>query len=172
MKRIVLLVCVLAGLMILALQPAKVPQAKISNGIITASLYPPDAQGGYYRATRFDWSGVISSLDYKGHSYFGQWFSNYSPEIHDAIMGPVEEFTPDGYEKARTGEAFLKPGIGMLIKPDDTPYSSFKLYKIKNPGDWKVEKGKDQMHFTHLFRTGIMLINIQKPYYWQRTNPN
>src|SRR5690625_8028790 len=48
------------------------PKAIISNGLIEATLYLPDKQTGYYRATRFDWSGVIGSLEYNGHSYFGQ----------------------------------------------------------------------------------------------------
>ena len=34
------------------------PQAEISNASIRATLYLPDAQSGYYRGTRFDWSGV------------------------------------------------------------------------------------------------------------------
>src|SRR5919206_893566 len=64
------------------------PQADIGNGEIRAKLYLPDAEHGYYRATRFDWSGVIASLEYKGHNYFGKWFEKYDPKIHDAILGP------------------------------------------------------------------------------------
>src|SRR6185295_14647599 len=66
------------------------PQAEISNGILHARLYLPDAEKGYYRSTRFDWSGVMPSLEYRGHSYCGQWFPQYAPTINDAIMGPVE----------------------------------------------------------------------------------
>src|ERR1035438_1863877 len=51
------------------------PQALISNGTVHATLYLPDTEKGYYRATRFDWSGIIPSLRYQGHSYFGQWRS-------------------------------------------------------------------------------------------------
>ena len=47
------------------------PQAEISSARLRARLYLPDTERGYYRATRFDWSGVIASLDSKGHSYFG-----------------------------------------------------------------------------------------------------
>src|ERR1043165_8110742 len=92
------------------LAAAEFPQADISNGVVKAKLYLPDAQKGYYQGTRFDWSGVIPSLEYKGHNYFGQWFEKYDPKIHDAIMGPVEEFlsppnrTGLGYDEAKTGE--------------------------------------------------------------------
>ena len=37
-------------------------RAEISNGLITAKIYLPDANNGYYRSTRFDWLGAIYSL--------------------------------------------------------------------------------------------------------------
>src|ERR1035438_5190147 len=88
------LLCVLLALPLSALA-ADPPTAEISNSTIHAKLYLPDATDGYYRATRFDWSGVISSLEWNGHKYFGQWFPRYDPKLHDAIMGPVEEFQTD-----------------------------------------------------------------------------
>ncbi len=36
---------------------AQIPQAEISNGVIKAQIYLPDAVKGYYLGTRFDWSG-------------------------------------------------------------------------------------------------------------------
>ena len=69
---------------------ADAPQAAISNGTLDAKLYLPDSASGYYRGTRFDWSGVIHSLRYRGHEYFGTWFERYDPKTHDAITGPVE----------------------------------------------------------------------------------
>jgi hypothetical protein len=38
------------------------PQAEIANSTVRATLYLPDTQSGYYRGTRFVWSGVIASL--------------------------------------------------------------------------------------------------------------
>jgi len=125
------------------------PQAKISNGEIHASLYLPDAQQGYYRGTRFDWAGVISVLDYQGHSYFGQWFERYSPTLHDAIMGPVDAFYPIGYDEAKTGEHFLKIGVGTLIKPEEPKYFFATPYQIANSGKWKVKKKSDRIIFIH-----------------------
>ena len=87
---------------------ADFPHAEISNREIRAKLLLPNADTGYYRGSRFDWSGVIESLTYKGHSYFGKWFAHYSPTQHDAIMGPVEEFRSEdgalGYAEAKPGE--------------------------------------------------------------------
>ena len=39
------------------------PEAEITNGLIRARLYLPDAHAGFYRGTRFDWSGVIGGLN-------------------------------------------------------------------------------------------------------------
>jgi hypothetical protein len=90
------------GLTFLVMALIKFPQAEISNGLISEKIYLPDPKNGYYQGTRFDWSGNMSSLVYDGHEYFGQWFPEYSPEIHDTIMGPVQEFTLLDYMETNT----------------------------------------------------------------------
>jgi hypothetical protein len=76
------------------LAAAEPPQTAISNGVVRARGYPPDAENGYYRGT-FDWSGVISILEYKGHSYFGQWFPRYDPRLPPADYRPVAPLLND-----------------------------------------------------------------------------
>lgn len=125
------------------------PETKITNGLVNIHFYLPDAKDGYYRGSRFDWSGVIPELEYKGHTYFGQWFEKYSPTLHDAIMGPVEDFYPVGYDEAKTGENFLKIGIGMVAKPQESKYFIATPYQIVNPGIWKIKKKSDQVEFIH-----------------------
>ncbi len=147
MKKTIIVPLWLSALMMIAFHSEEGPRADISNGIIKARLYLPDTKNGYYMATRFDWSGVISSLEYKGHNYFGQWFEKYSPIIHDAIMGPVEEFSPLNYDEADPWGNFVKIGVGILTKPADKKYSSFTLYPIVDPGYWKTEKKADGVKF-------------------------
>ena len=98
----------MSGLTIIAMPTTKFPQKDITNGLISATIYLPDAKTGYYQGTRFDWSGNMVSLEYSGHNYFGQWFTKYSPEIHDVIMGPVEEFAPLDYSEIKPGAALLR----------------------------------------------------------------
>jgi hypothetical protein len=128
------------------------PNAEISNGVVTAKLLLPDAQKGYYRGTRFDWSGQFQSLKTKDHEYFGQWFEKYDPKLHDAIMGPVEEFLTDekalGYDEAPVGGEFIRIGIGALRKPEERRFERFKTYDIVDGGKWMVRKGKDWIEFT------------------------
>jgi len=140
---------VLSVLTIGAIPFVNFPQAEINNGIIRAKLYLPDSRSGYYQGTRFDWSGNMPGLEYKEHQYFGQWFTKYSPEIHDAIMGPVEDFTPLDYPETKPGGNFLKIGVGVLSKPDDKPYTFTTLYPITNHGKWTVNKQPDQVQFIH-----------------------
>ena len=134
----------------------QVPRAEISSPRIHATLYLPDAQSGYYRGTRFDWGGVIASLEWNGHNYYGQWFERYDPKLHDAITGPVEEFlTRDaglGYEDAKPGDSFVRIGVGAVRKPDEPRYRRFATYDIVDPGKWTVNKGSDWTEFVHELR--------------------
>jgi hypothetical protein len=129
------------------------PQAEIANSKIKAKLYLPDTELGYYRATRFDWSGVIASLEANGHNYFGKWFDRYDPKIHDAIMGPVEEFlTGDsalGYDEVKAGEKFVRIGVGALRKPEEKQFARFKTYEIVDYGRWTTRGGPDWIEFAH-----------------------
>ena len=144
----------LSGFLTSPFQDSGFPEAQISNGILTAHFYLPDIYNGYYRATRFDWSGNTISLDYKGHSYYGKWFDNYEPTIHDVVMGPVEEFGAVGFSEAVNGGNFIKIGVGALLKPDDKPYNSFRLYEIKNPGKWKIRKKSSSISFIQTLSDG------------------
>ena len=137
---------------------AQFPTAEIANRVIHAKLYLPDPERGYYQGTRFDWSGSIASLKYAGHEYFGVWFEKYDPKIHDAITGPVEEFrTHDaglGYDEAKPGGTFIRIGAGVVRKPEEERYQAFRTYEIVDPGEWRVEKRKDRVEFTHVLRDG------------------
>jgi hypothetical protein len=149
MKKTFILILLIPALLLCAFMQVNNPQAEIKNELIQAKFYLPDAQSGYYRGTRFDWSGVMPSLEYKGHSYFGQWNDTYEPTLHDAIMGPVEEFAPLGYEKADSGGNFVKIGIGVLHKPAESKYDRFNYYQIEDPGIWTINKKSDQITFIH-----------------------
>ena len=132
---------------------AQPPQLRLSNGKATAVLYLPDAENGYYRATRFDWAGAIASLEAGGHSYFGKWFDRYDPKINDAITGPVEEFLSGdsslGYDEAKTGGVFVRIGVGALRKPEEEKFQRFKTYEIVNAGRRTERHGADWVELTH-----------------------
>jgi len=37
----------------------KYPHVVLTNGIIETSVFLPDAERGFYRSTRFEWSGMM-----------------------------------------------------------------------------------------------------------------
>lgn len=142
------------------------PQHVLSNGEITVRVLLPDAERGFYRSTRFDWSGVIASLTYRGHEYYAPWFTRMDPTVRDfvfagadiiaspqsAITGPAEEFPqPQGYADAAPGGTFVKIGVGLLRKPDEARYSPFGAYELVDAGRWTVEGASDRITFTHVF---------------------
>ena len=100
-------------------------------------------QDGYYEGTRFDRSGVFKSLTFKGVELCGQWFERYSPKMHDAVCGPVDEFSV-----IQCGPCWLKPGVGLLAS-DGEPYDRFELYDIVDPGRWNVESHGQSTIFRH-----------------------
>ncbi|MGA3325986.1 MAG: hypothetical protein ABSF45_16055 [Terriglobia bacterium] len=147
-------------------QPAAdIPQAEITNGELHVKLYLPDARQGYYRGTRFDWSGVIAALEYKGHNYYGPWFNRIDPGVRDyqyegaeivastcsGITGPVEEYQTNrsalGFDEAKVGGTFIKIGVGVLRK-DSEKYGYVKQYEIVDPGKWSVKTHRDSVEFT------------------------
>ncbi len=157
-------VCLLAACAAVGSFAAAAPEAEISNGLVRARLYLPDAQNGFYRGTRFDWSGVVSSLEHQGHTYFGRWFAAHDPSVRDvefraaaggfvagtpsASLGPVEEFSsPLGFDEAPAGGTFVKIGVGVLRKPDEAKYAWSTRYDLVNPGAWSVRPSSDAVEF-------------------------
>jgi hypothetical protein len=149
---------------------ADFPQSEISNGEISARICLPDAKKGFYTSTRFDWSGVVCSLTYKGHEYYGTWFQKIDPKVYDfgyegdqvvsapftAMVGPAEEFQTAGralaYDDAKAGGTFIKIGVGVLKKVDEARYDHSKAYEIVDGGKWSVKKGRDSVGFAQVLR--------------------
>ena len=142
-------------------QVAKYPEAQISNGLLTAKMYLPDAKEGYYRSTRFDWSGAIYSLQYKGNEYYGVWYDRIDPKVVNwvfegdeivsglcsALAGPVNEFqTPLGWDDAAPGGTFIKLGVGVLRRGEGN-YNRFVHYEVLDPGTWTVKTGANTVEF-------------------------
>ena len=133
---------------------AAYPTAEIANSQVQMRLYLPDSVNGYYRASRFDWSGIIAEVNYKGHSYFGEWKDTHDPFMHDDVTGPVEGSIKAGFghDEAPVGGEFIRLGVGILHKQAEN-YIFDKTYEIKNHGDWKINKGNDWIEFRHKVRS-------------------
>jgi len=144
------------------------PEVEIANSELHVQLPLPDAANGFYRGIRFDPSGAIVRLTFRGHAFYGPWFDSVDPAVGDfayrddkivagpnsAMSGPVEEFQrPIGFDEAKPGDTFLKVGVGLLRRIDDQRYSFQKQYEIVDRGNWKVDYNKDSMTFTQKLGT-------------------
>ena len=130
---------------------ADLPSSSFANELIEAEVYLPDPENGYYRGTRFDWSGVIYSLKFAGHQYFEEWQQSEDPYLHDRITGPVEEYRTGnkglGYDNG--GERFLRIGVGVVQKPEEDDYRWRHSYEVVDPGQWTIRSGANWIEFTH-----------------------
>lgn len=151
------------------------PSTTISNGLIEAKIFLPDVDHGFYRATRFDWSGIVGSLTYEGHDYYEPWFykidynatergkPNYDFGYDDggvvsapftAMVGPGEEFNTNrgalGFNEAAVGGTFIKIGVGVERKADDARFDHSRSYEVVDHGKWTVKKTKNSITFTQV----------------------
>jgi hypothetical protein len=143
------------------------PSTTITNTKIRAKIYLPDTKKGFYTSTRFDWSGAVASLEYRGHNYYGPWFQKIDPKVYDfgyadsdvisapftAMIGPGEEYQTNGkalgWDEAKPGGTFIKIGVGVLKKLDDAKYDHSKPYEIVDGGKWSVKRKSDSVEFIH-----------------------
>lgn len=149
------------------------PEGKISTSELSVRFYIPDAVKGFYQGTRFDWSGLIYSLIYKGEEYYGPWYTSIDPSIYNNVqrvrpdgtgevvtgiassgMGPSEEFLTNdkalGFDEAKPGETFLKIGVGILRRPDEKEYDRYRAYEIVNGGRWSTKIYANRVVFTQI----------------------
>ncbi len=143
--------------------PSSAPRAEISGGGVTATILMPDEKTGYYRGGRFDWAGIIYSLKYAGHEFYGPWFTDRRDGVSDFIfegdrmvagpasasMGPAEEYGVIGYEDAKPGDTFIKIGVGLQRRPaDEARYNHYTPYELVDRGTWDIRRAKDSIAFT------------------------
>lgn len=144
------------------------PHVQISNGLITAQVYPP-GEKQLYRGTRFDHAGVVFHVTYKGQDYSTYWFDRFVTDPSDdgkypdgvqhsccAVSGPVEEFAAVGFEEAgpcreaaqetKCGR-FLKPGIGIFQRDNDNPLK-FPTLPALNEGKRTFKATSNGARFT------------------------
>jgi hypothetical protein len=141
---------------------AAAPFITLRNERITMTVTPPDLKRGFFRGTRFDQAGVVTSLKLGAKEFYGPWFSRTAPEVLDytytedglvagpdsAATGPVEEFAQFGFEEAKPGATFHKIGVGVLRRHDDKPYDKYWHYEIVDWGQRTTRRTSSSITFT------------------------
>jgi len=124
------------------------PHAFISNGIIDASVFLPDAEKGFYRSARFEWSGMIYDLTYEGHSYFLAkrdefplpLSQDHDPLKPDNAASLADQFQ-NGPERIEGADTYMVIGIGNL---------DAETNEIVDTGKWTTEPRQEWIEFTHM----------------------
>lgn len=125
----------------------------IGKGELELTMCAPDIENGYYRGTRFDHSGIFRKITLDGFALADLWFDGYDPYRHDTVCGTSEEFGQNGYEEAPVGGVFVKPGVGLLFKDDESAYDHFKLYRVADFGKWTVSSDEDSATFEQVIES-------------------
>lgn len=138
----------------------KTPHVVIGNGLITARVHPP-GEKSLYKGTRFDHSGVLAHVTYRGQNYTDYWFDRYVIDPRDtsrqpagtvtaccAVSGPVEEFAIVGFDEAGMGGRIFKPGIGIFKRDSDNPLQ-FPTLPALNLGTRSFTSSKTGARFVH-----------------------
>ncbi|MEM7433998.1 MAG: hypothetical protein AAF436_02520 [Myxococcota bacterium] len=131
-------------------RPSDYPRLTLDNGVLRASIYLPDAERGYYRGTRFDWSGIIERVECGSHRFYGPLHVDHDPHLHDSVGGPTEEFAmfhPMGFAEAGPGDSFVKIGVGLLERGACDEYKFDGDYRLVDPGDWTVKSDPASVSF-------------------------
>ena len=119
----------------------------LTAGDLHATIYLPNEKSGIYRASRFDWSGMIGELRLGDQVFWNEWNPSTDPEgDHDNAVGPAMEFgmdAPLGYDEARPGQGFVKVGVGVLQRTDAGPYFFRNRYPLLKRGESTVEISTD-----------------------------
>ncbi len=129
---------------------AEPPSVQLATDTLKATVYTPDPEIGFYRGPRFDWSGMVSSLEFDGHRFFFATRPPPNPKATDNVVGTAGEFgmeTPLGFDDAAKGGTFYKIGVGRLTRPDDKPYFFANRYPV-DPLPWTVEHGTNWVEFS------------------------
>jgi hypothetical protein len=128
------------------------PEKVIEAGGLRLRVAIPDSQKGFYRSTRYDWSGMITEAFFQGHRFFVPYRQPQNPLDPNHGAGSAEEFdqeSPPGFATAAEGDAFLKIGVGVLRRSGTEPYRFFHRYEIADGGTWTTSELERGLRFVH-----------------------
>jgi hypothetical protein len=119
---------------------------ELTNKYICLSLLEP---GKEYTCARFDWTGQIMQITFKGTHTFCTSETFKPWKIKKLGRGLVNEFgieQPVGYDDCKKGQWFPKIGVGLLLRKSKRNYHFYKKYKIQ-PFSIAVEREKNSIRF-------------------------
>jgi len=101
-----------------------------------------------YGRSRFDWTGFIPQITLDGHTFCTPEEAAWHPNGTGG-EGLCNEFKGDDATMGgdSSDNLFLKPGVGLLQRPNDEPYNIGVDYKIVQPFPCTVDRGDCYVDF-------------------------
>jgi len=118
---------------------------KIGSGELQVWVAKP---GLRYNRSRFDWTGFIPQVTLNGYTFCtpeeAEWHLNGT-----GGEGLCNEFKGDSNTMGADGSdnLFLKPGVGLLKRPDSEPYNIGVDYEIVKEFPCTINHGDDYVDF-------------------------
>jgi hypothetical protein len=107
----------------------------------------PTAKEPYYQGQRFAHTGMAPWIFFRGVPLHGEYFTERNPAAHDHVSGLADEFdidAPQSFARAEPGEAFLKIGVGLLVRPDEENYRFHRDYEMRTAPVIRLERADDR----------------------------
>jgi len=124
---------------------AAAPRAMLRNGALSAEIALPDAAHGFYRGTRFDWSGMIIAVTLGKARFHGPWFDAVAPGVRDYVHDGARIVA--GPQTGATGPAEEFQGTNTGPGPTPGYTEAAPGYPIVDSGQWQVRRGADRITF-------------------------
>eukprot|EP01130_Rhizamoeba_saxonica_P003384 TRINITY_DN1430_c0_g1_i3.p1 TRINITY_DN1430_c0_g1~~TRINITY_DN1430_c0_g1_i3.p1 ORF type:complete len:306 (-),score=67.03 TRINITY_DN1430_c0_g1_i3:1104-2021(-) len=115
-----------------------------------AEVFDIDAVKGYYRGSRFDWSGIIKNVYLENKVFYGDWITPHDPYNPEHARSICEEYTQLGWDEASVGEEFVKIGVGRLLKKEGEYNSVDIAYEFVEVPEWQVTHDDSTVSYTQV----------------------
>lgn len=104
--------------------------------------------GKRYGRSRFDWTGFIPQISLNGHTFCTPEEGSWNPGGTGG-EGLCNEFHADNETMGGddSDNLFLKPGVGLLERPDKKPYNIGVAYNIVKPFPCTMQSYDDRVSF-------------------------
>jgi len=132
---------------------AAYPEEVLENKTLNVRYYLPDGQKGYYRGTRFDWSGLISRIDYAGTPFSASSSRSTTAESrrHLRNRGGVRNQRAGRLRGSGAGRAVPQVGDRPAGEARCGRLQFCQAHKIAREGIWEAREGENRVDFLQNF---------------------
>ena len=114
----------------------------IENGGMRVEIVNPENAKDKHFSTRFSHAGYITKIAVEGEEKLSRAVEEFHPFHGEGFPDEFEK--PLGYNEAKTGDLFVKIGVGAEKKREEKPYTNWDMHEVAMPAETvakKIENG-------------------------------